>query len=82
MEAQYRTADEQSKAQIEAVRRGTMLEQQTTQTEVAKHEAERRVIEAQAEAQVLRMQGLTEAEIMAAKGYSQRDVLQADVQKA
>ena len=28
------------------------------------------------------MQGLTEAEIMAAKGYNQKDVLQAEVQKA
>ena len=81
-EAQYRTAEEQSRAQIEAARRGTVLEQQTTQTEVAKREAERRVIEAQAEAQAQRMQGLTEAEIMAAKGYSQKDVIQADVQKA
>ena len=81
-EAQYRTAEERSKAEIEAARRGAVLEQQTTETEIAKREAERRVIEAQAEAQAQRMQGLTEAEIMAAKGYSQRDVLQADVQKA
>ena len=28
------------------------------------------------------MQGLTEAEVMAAKGYSEKDVIQADVQKA
>ncbi len=81
-EAQYRTAEERSKAEIEAARRGAVLEQQTTETEIARREAERRVIEAQAEAQAQRMQGLTEAEIMAAKGYSQRDVLQADVQKA
>ena len=39
-------------------------------------------IAAQAEAQAQRMQGLTEAEIMAAKGYNQKDVLQAEVQKA
>ena len=36
----------------------------------------------QAEAQAQRMAGLTEAEIMRAKGYSQRDVLQAEVQKS
>ena len=81
-EAQYRTAQEQSKAAIEAARRGAVLEQQTTETEIARREAERRVIAAQAEAQAQRMAGLTEAEIMAAKGYNQKDVLQAEVQKA
>ncbi len=80
--AQYRTAQERSKAEIEAARREAVLEQQTTETEIACREAERRVIEAQAEAQAMRMQGLTEAEIMKAKGYSQKDVIQADVQKA
>ena len=81
-ETQYRTAQEQSKAAIEAARRGTVLEQQTTETEIARREAERRVIAAQAEAQAQRMAGLTEAEIMAAKGYTQKDVLHAEVQKA
>ncbi len=81
-QAQYRTAEEQSKAAIEAARRGVVLEQQTTETEVARREAERKIIAAQAEAQAARMQGLTEAEIMAAKGYNQKDVLQAEVQKA
>ena len=81
-EAQYRTAQEQSKAAIEAARRGAVLEQQTTETEIARREAERRVIAAQADVQAQRMAGLTEAEIMAAKGYSQKDVLQAEVQKA
>ena len=73
-EAQYRTAQEQSKAAIEAARRGAVLEQQTTETEIARREAERRVIAAQAEAQAQRMAGLTEAEIMAAKGYSQKGI--------
>ena len=81
-ETQYRTAQEQSKAAIEAARRGTVLEQQTTETEIARREAERKLIQAQAEAQAMRMAGLTEAEIMAAKGYNQKDVLNADVQKA
>ena len=81
-QAQYRTAEEQSKAAIEAARRGAVLEQQTTETEIARREAERKVIAAQAEAQAQRMAGLTEAEVMAAKGYNQKDVLQAEVQKA
>ena len=81
-QAQYRTAEEQSKAAIEAARREAELERQTTETEVLKREAERKVIAAQAEAQAARVQGLTEAEIMAAKGYNQKDVLQAEVQKA
>ena len=81
-QAQYRTAEEQSKAAIEAAHRQAVLEAQTTETEVAKRAAERKVIEAQAEAQSARMTGLTEAEVMAAKGYNQKDVLQAEVQKA
>lgn len=81
-ETLYRTAEEQSKAAIEAARREAELQRQTTETEIAKKEAERRVIGAQAEAQAQRMAGLTEAEIMRAKGYSQRDVLQAEVQKS
>ena len=81
-ETQYRTAQEQSKAAIEAAYREAELQRQTTETEIAKREAERKIIEAQAEAQAQRMAGLMEAEIMKAKGYSQRDVLQADVQKA
>ena len=48
----------------------------------AKREAERKVITAQAEAAAERIAGLTEAEIMQAKGYNQKDVLQAEVQKA
>ena len=81
-EAQYRTAQEQSKAAIEAARRGTVLEQQTTETEIARREAERKIIAAQAEAEAQRLSGLTEAQVMAAKGYNQKDVLQAEVQKA
>lgn len=80
--AQYRTAQERSKAEIEAAHRETVLQQQETETEIARRKAERRVIEAQAETQAMRMQGLTEAEIMKAKGYSEKDVIQADVQKA
>lgn len=81
-ETQYKTAQEQSKAAIEVARREAELQRQLTETEIAKREAERKIIEAQAEAQAQRMVGLTEAEIMKAKGYSQKDVLFADVQKA
>ena len=81
-ETMYRTAQEQSKAAIEAAHREAELQKQLTENEIAKMAAERRIIEAQAEAQAKRMDGLTEAEIMQAKGYSQKDVLQAEVQKA
>ncbi len=81
-ETQYRTAQEQSKAAIETAHREVELQRQLTETEIARREAERKIIEAQAEVQTQRMAGLTEAEIMKAKGYSQKDVLQADVQKA
>lgn len=81
-ETLYRTEQEKSKAAIEAARRETELQRQTTETEIKKREAERTVIEAQAQATAQRMQGLTEAEIMQAKGYNQKDVLQAEVQKA
>ena len=81
-ETLYRTAEEQSKAAIEAAHREAELQRQATQTAIARQEAERRVIGAQAEAQAQRMAGLTEAEIMRAKGYTQRDVLQAEVQKS
>ena len=77
-----RTAEEQSKAQIETARREAELQRQTTETEIKKREAERAVIAAQAEAEAKRAAGLAEAEVMRAKGYSERDVLQADVQKA
>ncbi len=80
--AQYRTAEVQSDAAIEAARRSVVMEQQATETEIARQKAERRVIEAQAEAQAAHMGGMTEAGIMAAKGYSQRDLIQAEVQKA
>lgn len=81
-QTQYRTAEEQSKAAIEMARREAELQRQTTETEIARMQAEREIIAAQAAAQAKRMDGLTEAEIMQAKGYNQRDVLQAEVQKA
>lgn len=81
-EATVKTAQAESEAVVTAARRQIELERQTTETEVTKREAERKVITAEAEAQAARMAGLTEAEIMRAKGYTQKDVIQADVQKA
>lgn len=81
-ETLYRTAEEKSQAAIEEARRDAELQRQLTETEIAKRAAERKIIEAQAEAQAQRMAGLTEAEIMRAKGYSEKDVLQTEVQKA
>lgn len=81
-ETQYRTAEEQSKAAIEVARREAELQRQMTETEIAKMKAEREIIAAQAAAQAKRMDGLIEAEIMQAKGYNQKDVIQAEVQKA
>ena len=81
-EAFVKMAQAEADANVTAARRKIELEKQTTETEIARSEAERNLIRAQAEAQAARMAGMAEAEVMAAKGYSQRDVLQADVQKA
>lgn len=81
-EATVKSAMAEAEAEVTASRRKIELERQTTETEIAKREAERRLIEAQAEAQAARMAGLAEAEVMAAKGYNQKDVLSAEVQKA
>ncbi len=80
--ASYMTAEAAAEAQIKAAQRGAILEAQTTETEIARREAERRLIQAQAEAQATQMAGMAEASVMQAKGYSQKDVLQAEVQKA
>ena len=81
-EAQIRAEKAKAEADVTAAQRQIELERQTTQTEVAKRAAERRIIEAQAEAMAAKAAGFAEAEVMQAKGYNQKDVLQADVQKA
>ena len=81
-EALVKSAQAEAEAEVTAARRKIELERQTTETEVARREAERRLIEAQAEAQAAKMAGIAEAEVMAAKGYNQKDVLAAEVQKA
>lgn len=80
--AAYMTAEAEAEAKITAAQREAVLEGQTTETEVAKREAERLVIQAQAEAQAAQMTGLAEAAVMKAQGYNQKDVLQTEVQKA
>ncbi len=57
------------------------LERQTTETEIAKREAERQLIEAQTKAQAEKMKGFAEAEVYAAKGITEKDYVQAEVQK-
>ena len=80
--ASYMTAEAEAEAKIKAAQRGAILEAQTTETEVARREAERRLIQAQADAQAAQMAGLAEAAVMQAQGYNKKDVIQADVQKA
>ena len=81
-EAFVKTAQAEAEAEVTAARRKIELERQITETEVAKREAERDLIRAQADAQAARLAGMAEADVMHAKGYTQKDVLQADVQKA
>ncbi len=81
-EALLKSAKADADAEVTASIRKVEMERQATETEIAKRKAERELINAQAEAQAKRMSGLAEAEVMAAKGYTQRDVLSADVQKA
>ena len=81
-EALVKSAQADAEAEVTAARRKIEMERQLTETEIAKREAERDLIRAQADAQATKMAGFAEAEIMAAKGYNQKDVLQAEVQKA
>ena len=81
-ETLIKSAQADADAEIVAARRKVEMERQLTETEIAKREAERDLIRAQTEAQSMKMAGLAEAEVMAAKGYSQKDVIQAEVQMA
>ena len=80
--ASYMSAEAEADAKVKAAQRGAVMEAQTTETEIARREAERKLIQAQADAQAAQMAGMAEAAVMQAKGYNQKDVLQADVQKA
>ena len=81
-EAEVKTTQAEAEARIKVAQKGAILEGQTTETEILKREAERKIIQAQADAQAAQMAGMAEAAVMQAKGYNQKDVLQADVQKA
>lgn len=81
-EAQVKTVQAQAQAEITAAQRQVELERQTTQTEIKKREAEREIIGAQAHAESTKYAGFAEAEVMRAQGYNQKDVIQAEVQKA
>ena len=98
-QAQYRAEADanivkaQTDAEVTAERRKAVMEEKTTEIEVAKKEAEKKIIETQAEAQAkaitgegeaqyTRSTGFAEADVMKAQGYSKKDILQADVQKA
>lgn len=76
------TKSAEAVAAITAAKRQIEMEEQTTLTEIAKREAERKLIDAQVEAQAKKLAGFAEAEVMQAQGYNQKDVLQAEVQKA
>lgn len=81
-ETAVKTAIAESQATITAAERAVVLEREATDTEKAKREAERELIRAQTEAQAAKMTGFAEAEVMRAKGFDGKDVLQAEVQKA
>lgn len=80
--ASYMTAEAEAEAKIKVAQRAAVLEDQTTETEITRREAERKLIQAQADAQTTQMAGMAEAAVMQAQGYNQKDVLQAEVQKA
>ncbi len=81
-ETQINVATAESQATTVAAKRKVEMERQTTETEIARREAERRLIDAQVEAEKIKLSGFAEAEVMKAKGYTEKDVLQADIQKA
>ena len=81
-EALVKTAKADADAEVVAAQRKIEMERQLTETEVAKRQAERELIKAQTEAQSVKMAGAAEAEVMAVKGYTQKDVFATEVQKA
>lgn len=69
----YYSADLQAKTVV--AQRQATLEAETT-------EAQKKLIQAQAAAEAKKLSGFADAEVMKAQGYNQKDVLQAEVQKA
>ena len=66
-------------ADIVKAQRQKELEKATTELELQRIEAEKTRIAAAAQADVTRMQGFADAEVMAAKDYSEKDLIQRDV---
>ncbi len=81
-DSEVRKTQAQAEAEVEVASRETELERQQTITEISKKEAERQVLQARADAMAQKEIGFAEAEIMKAKGYNEKDLIQADVQKA
>ena len=81
-DALVKSAQADADAEITAAQRKIEIERQITETEIIKRETERDLIRAQAKAQAAKMAGFAEAEVMNAKGYTQKDILQTEVQKA
>lgn len=92
-ENEINMAKARAAAQVAAAAREAVLERQQTQTEIARREAERnmitaqaeaerKIIAAQAEAEAQKAAGFAQAEIMRQQGYNQKDIIQAEVQKA
>ena len=81
-DASVKLAQASADTAVTSARRQVTLEQQITETEVAKAQAERDLIKAQAAATAKKLDGFAEAEIMSAQGYNMKDVFAADVQKA
>lgn len=77
-----KTAQAEAATTVTVAQRQAIMEQQNTETELARREAERDLIRAQTEVQKTRLAGYAEADVMHAQGIDKRDILQADVQKA
>ena len=82
----------ENQAKVEESKRKMKIAEATTDFELTKLQidkevmvtrarAEQDVTKGQVDAQIKQMSGLVDAEIMAAKGYSQKDVIDADVKK-
>ena len=76
------TKEAEVEAEILAARRAVELEHEQTLTAKKKMELERELLQAQLDANKTKLSGFAEAEVMAAKGYNQKDVLNAEVQMA
>ncbi len=69
-------------AAVVAAGRQEILERETTKTEMLRRQAERDLIRAQTDAQAAKIAGFAEAEVMRAQGYTKKDEMQVEVQKA